>query len=265
MNSLVSRLSLLAVLAAATAALPACQGAPDSPEDDVDEAQGAFLYGLDEADILSLYPLASSPVTVAEWVDLHRGPFDCANYGDMCKLVGPDAAYAITEQSYLLGLDGATREEVDAFLAKELDAAAEAWKAAQEAEHADERDSADAFDTGTANDERVKTTVFAVKPLAGTWNVHVECTYQVKTLGVWGGSSSAYLQATLSGHMHRTSGAIYDQSANWVTADIYDHSITTAKLYFYPDTSTDDLHGFGTCDAHKGAWSASASTNVVNN
>lgn len=263
MKSILARLPILACLAAAVA-LPACTGV-DSSDEDVDSASETLLYGLTEAEIVSLLPLASSPMTVDEWLDLHSEPFDCANYGDMCKYVGPDAAYAITEESYHLGLAGATREEIDAFLAKELDAASVAWKAAHESDHADERDSAEAFDTGTANDERVKTVVYAMKPLAGTWNVHVQCTYQVKTLGTWGGNSSAWLQGTVSGHMHTTSGSIYDSSGNYVTADVWDHSITTAKFYFYPDTSTDDLHGFGTCDAHKNSWSASASTNVINN
>ena len=82
--------------------------------------------------------------------------------------------------------------------------------------------------------------------------------------GVWGGSNSASLKATWSGHMHDSSNAQYDQSATYATATIFAHSITTTKLYFYPDQSSDDLHGFGECDASKGGWSAHAETSVLN-
>ena len=253
----------LAFAFATILALPACvTGTADTSDQ---EATDTFLYGLSEAEITELLPLASSPMTLDAWLDFNRGPFDCAAYGDMCDLVGPDAAFTISERSYHMGLEGASRDEINAFIAEELDAAAIAWKAANEGERDDLRDSDVATDTGSANDERVRTEVFAIKPAVGTWNVQTDCTYQRLNWGVWGGSASANLTARVWGHLHTTSGTIYDSSGTYTTGTIFAHSITTAKLYFYPDTSTDDLHGFGECDASLGGWSASAGTNVNNN
>ena len=253
----------LAFVFAAILALPAC--VTDTTDTSDQETTDTFLYGLSEAEVTALLPLASSPMTLEAWLDFHRGEFDCAAFGDMCDLVGPDAAFTITERSYHMGLEGATREAIDAFLAEELDAASITWKAAHGGEHDDLRDSAVSTDTGSANDERVRTEVFAIKPAVGSWNIHTDCTYQRLSWGVWGGSASANLTARIWGHLHTTSGTIYDSSGTFTTATIFAHSIDTAKHYFYPDTSTDDLHGFGECDASLGGWSASAGTNVNNN
>lgn len=260
MKTTLSVLSTLAITA--LLGLPACVTDAGGP---TGEASEALLYGLSEAEVASLLPLASSPLTPEAWLDLHRGPFDCGNYGDLCRRVGPDAAYSITERSYHLGLDHATRDEINAFLATEIDAAVEPWKVASAKERDDERDSTVVTNTGTGVDERVRTEIFAVKPLVGDWYVQDECTFQtLGAFGIWGGSDTANLKATLSGNLRDGSGNPYDQSGTYVTATILAHSITTSKFYFYPDLSTDGLHGHGECDASKGAWSAHAAANVFN-
>jgi hypothetical protein len=264
---------LFSVLAACL--IPACAMDAQAP---VVEADGEYLYGLTGDEIASLLPLASKPYDLDTWLEIHRGPFDCANYGSMCRQVGPDAAYTITERSYDMALDGAGREEIDAFLAEALDAAAVEWEAQNAEARDDARDSAVDYGYGGANNERVKVEIFATKPLVGTWNAQTECTYQTKgAFGVWGGSQDADMIAYLNGHLHDVNGNIYQPNpasgqyctdGNPATAAcnrINAHQITTVKIYFYPDVVTDDIHAFGECDAVRGSWSGSADANVTNN
>jgi hypothetical protein len=246
-------------------ALAACTNDTASPSDEPSaSASTPLLFGLSEAQVLSLRPLASTPMTAEAWLAFHRQSFDCANYGDTCRAVGPEAAYRIMEQSYELGLEGGSRADVDAFLARELDAAALAWGAAHADDRTDARCSNVGTNTGGANEERVRTQVDAIRPAVGSWYVTAKCTYQKKGLfGVWGGNASAHLQATWSGHLHNSANQVYDDSGNYVTANVFQHELNTTKLYFTPDQSSDELHGFATCDASLGGWSASAATNCI--
>ena len=221
-----------------------------------------YLYGLTEAELMQIYPLAADRYDEAEWLEANLAPFDCARYGDMCRDVGPDAAYGITEQSYRLALGGATIDEVNAFLSDELDAAAVAWRA-QQAE-SDERVSNLAFGYGGSNQERVRLEVFANKPALGDWHGKTECTYQVLTFGTWGGTLSADMTARVQGHLDPGQIDQNPASGGWRYTSAYDHNISTVKIYFYPPNNTYDLHIFGECDASKGTWSASTSDNVTN-
>jgi hypothetical protein len=145
-----------------------------------------LLYGLDRADMVRLHSLVSDRFDLDAWLDANRAPFDCGRYGTLCRDVGEEAAYAITEASYLLALDGATIEDVNAYLVPAIVDATGAFAAEAEARGADERLANTCFFTGNANNERLKVTVHAVKPLIGDWHGSADCTYQVKTLGIWG-------------------------------------------------------------------------------
>lgn len=267
-SSLTTRLGLVSTVLCSAALLSACQGADPSgvPGGDLGaNAAAEYLFGMTEEQLLAIYPLVADRYAEDAWLEANQAPFDCARYGDMCRDVGPDAVYDITERSYRLALDGATLEQVDAFLSEELDAAALAWREQQTARGEDERDSAVFTNQGGANQERVRLEVFANKPALGTWHGKTDCTYQVLNFGAWGGSQEAWLTAYLKGHIDPGQ---YDQTPAGggyaVTATIWEHSIVTTKMYFYPVQNTDDLHIFGKCDASNGGWSASASGDVTN-
>jgi hypothetical protein len=249
--------TLLAVVSLSTLG---CGGeGVDSSETD------AMLFGLTEAEIVSLLPLAPKPYDLPTWLDRNRAPFDCANYGTLCEHIGPDAAYALTEESYRLGLGGATREQINAFLVDVVDPAAEEWSAAVEGSRDDERASQEGFNQGGTSSERVKVKVWADVPGAGDPYVQVECTFQVKNFGVWGGNQTALMDATMSGHMHDGTGGIYDETGDYVTTPFTTHHFTTEKIFLDAIGSSDDVHGFGSCHASRSSsgFSATANANVV--
>jgi hypothetical protein len=214
-----------------------------------------LLYGLDRADMVRLHSLVSDRFDLDAWLDANRAPFDCGRYGTLCRDVGEEAAYAITEASYLLALDGATIEDVNAYLVPAIVDATGAFAAEAEARGADERLANTCFFTGNANNERLKVTVHAVKPLIGDWHGSADCTYQVKTLGIWGGSSSANLTCQATGHLHTPSGT--GQQVNGAIYSGYLHSVGTSDIKFYPaQPSLSQMHVTASGTGSKGGWSA---------
>lgn len=259
--------SCLPIIFTLSLALPACTADTAEAPEATGSASSALLFDMTEAQLAKLLPLASGAPTLDSWIALHRRAFDCASYGDMCRAVGPEAAYSINKKAYELGLEGETREAVNAFIGAEVAAASSVWSAAHEAEErADARCSSTVSDTGSANNERVRTTVETIKPGVGDPYTFTECVYQKRTLGVWGGNASAFLKATWSGHLHDSAGNQYDNVSPVSTATLFRHRLVTANAMF-PNLafSTDDAHGFGTCEASLNGWSATASTNCIEN
>ncbi|MEJ7729693.1 MAG: hypothetical protein WKG00_10785 [Polyangiaceae bacterium] len=245
--------------------LSAC-GAADGTGDVSEE--GALLFGMSEAEITELLPLASKPYTLEAWLDRHRGAFDCATYGTLCAHVGPEAAYSITEDSYRLGLEGATRDEINDFVDAAVEAASATWQAEGPEEHDDERASVEAFDQGGTSSERVKVKVWADIPGAGDPYIQVQCTFQTKTLGIWGGQQTADMHAGVNGHMHDSAGGPnYEDIGDNETVPFPSHSFQTEKVYLQPQSSNDDVHGFGHCQADRSSsgFHGWIETNVVGN
>ena len=259
--------SCLPIVFALSLALPACTGDTSEAPEGTASASSALLFDMTEAQLAKLLPLASGAPTLDSWIALHRRAFDCANYGDMCRSVGPEAAYSINKRAYQLGLEGETREGINAFIGAEVEAAASVWSAAHEAEErADARCSSRVSNSGSANNERVRTTVETIKPGVGDPYTFTECVYQKKSLGVWGGNASAFMTGTVWGHLHDTSGAWYDVKNEASTAQVFTHRLVTASVIFNQfAVSTDDAHGFGRCEATLNGWSASAETNCQEN
>ena len=65
-----------------------------------------YLFGMTAADVLAVKPLSQRAMTDAEWLDAHRGSFDCGRYGGLCKMIGRDAAYDAIETGYRIALAG---------------------------------------------------------------------------------------------------------------------------------------------------------------
>lgn len=249
---------------------PACAGAP---ADDLGEgavtAQSAeveYLYGLSRAELAQLHPVVKDRYDLEAWLDANVAPFDCGRYGTMCQDVGEEAAYTITEASYRMGLEGASLDEIDAYLSGALDEATRAWEAREDERGEDERADRSCFFSGGANEERLKVTAYAHKPLLGNWNTHASCTYQVKGLfGIWFEESGASLQACNRGEL-RDDGTVVDRNPN---SGVDCHggaggTVDSDTLLYFPSTPTLTLASFARCSASKGGWSAAGSCSVAN-
>jgi hypothetical protein len=78
--------------------------------------------------------------------------------------------------------------------------------------------------------------------------------------GAWGGNESANLTATVAGHFHELnlSGDIYEDTGELSTATLFRHRLLTTQVFIEQFQSGDDIHGWGTCDATLGNFSATA-------
>ena len=77
-----------------------------------DDQQEQYLFGLTADEVLAARRVANTDMSDAEWLDAHRGEFDCARYGSLCSEVGSEAAYQVIETGYLLAIDGADRDAI---------------------------------------------------------------------------------------------------------------------------------------------------------
>lgn len=264
-NTALFALSLLAVLA------PACTHAPvedpyyeDAPP--VESADAEYLYGLSRGELTQLHALVKDRYDLEAWLDVNRAPFDCGRYGTMCRDVGESAAYEITEASYRMALEGASLDEINGYLGEALDEAARAWEARAEERGEDERVSNSCFFSGGANQERLRVTAHARKPLIGDWNTFTACTYQVKGLfGTWSAGNGASIQACNRGEV-RNGATVIDRNPNagsdctWGSGGTVDSD----TLRHYPPNTSNTLVSVATCSASKGGWSASGSCSVTN-
>jgi hypothetical protein len=267
-GKLISRSLTSAAILSCAVLGAACVGAPAESGEDTAAAPAAeteFLYGLQREDLVKLYPLVQDrEKDVEAWIAANRAPFDCGRYGDMCRAVGQQAAYTITEKSYRMGLDGASRDEINAFLKDALRDGAKALQAKGDRED-DTRDSNTCTFTGGANNERLKADVWAMKPLIGDWNTQADCVYQIKSLGLWFPGSGATVTSCDKGHL-LDFGTIIQQSppSGEYCATGSGGEIDALEIYYYPPNTTDTIHSHVDCTAVKGGFSASGSC-IVNN
>lgn len=136
-----------------------------------------YLAGLSEADVLAIHPMASDEFTADEWLAFNRAPFRCANYDDLCDVVGAEAAEAITLDALLLAVDGATRAEVELQLDRDIAAAEAEWSVPVRAGYRASETGGREFADG---EHRVFVRVRKVKPVIGSRYGRTICKFETR-------------------------------------------------------------------------------------
>lgn len=88
-----------------------------------------YLFGLTADEVLAAKRVAQRPMSDADWLAEHVGPFACERYGDLCKTVGPDAAAQVIELGYRIAIAGGDRDAVVAAQDAAIVEAEHAWDA----------------------------------------------------------------------------------------------------------------------------------------
>ncbi|MEM7151297.1 MAG: hypothetical protein AAF799_00570 [Myxococcota bacterium] len=118
----IRKLHLASTITALTLGLGALACDPEGSPDDSDARDG-LLFGLHDSDVVALHDRYLPDEDLGLTFDRLTAPFDCSLYGDLCAQVGEDQAIEITEELVELGLDGASPEQIDAFLDQRTDEA----------------------------------------------------------------------------------------------------------------------------------------------
>src|SRR5262245_48602133 len=119
MIRLALRFAFVPALAATGLAGCATEATPD----------GEYLFGLTADEVLAAKHVAQRPMTDAAWLAAHTGEFCCDRHGDLCRMVGPDAAAAVIELGYRIAIAGGDRDAVVAAQDAAIAEARPAWEA----------------------------------------------------------------------------------------------------------------------------------------
>jgi hypothetical protein len=213
------------VAAAGLLAMGACAdlGTDDGAGGGGEATTGEYLFGLTEAQLLSIYPLATEQPDAAAWLELNRAPFACAHYGDLCAMVGESAAQDLTRDALYLALAGASREVVIEELERATAEATRVHAAEPEAAPtAGARKSNDSSVVYSCGNHRLHVETFKNNPLFGARYGEVVCKHQADLgSGIWGGSQDADMEAYVE-----ILGTNQDASASQ-----YTHSLSSPKVY----------------------------------
>lgn len=245
-------LGSVALALALGGAVTGCDGGGTPPESET------YMFGLSEADLLDMHTrLYADRYDAATWLELHRGEFQCQAFGSLCDQVGDDAAYDITEQTYVMLLDGATVADLDAYLEIAVPQAEELWEASGMAVEDDDRWTHTSYAYGGSNRERVRLKLRMGTSVNASWWARTDCTYQIKGLfGIWGGNQKAHLRSHIEGTLIEPAG---NDFASDTTSEVYFHTLKGRTVRFYPNQpNTARLDAYGRCEARKGSWNATA-------
>lgn len=181
--------------------------------------ESAYIFGLSEAQVRAVFPLARAEFDEEGWLAFNRGAFRCENYGDLCRMIGDEAAESVTRNAFMSALDGAGLEEIVAAMDREIDAARIVYES-----HPLTR----ASNVGTieydCHNHRLRNETFKVNPAFGSRYGQVTCKLQTDLgSGIWGGSQTADdLEAFVE---------IDGTNENASSSQTDTHSITSPKVY----------------------------------
>jgi hypothetical protein len=184
-------------------------------------SQGEYLFGLSEAELVSIHHLVADKHDLDGWLATNRAPFRCDNYDDLCGMVGRPAAEELTRDALFLALGGAALDEIVA----ESD---RATALARDAYSAEDRGLARASDVDTqeyaCGNHRVRTETFKVNPVFGSRYGQVTCKLQEDLgSGIWGGNDTfdeitAYVE-------------IFGTSEDASSSQTNTHKLSSPKVY----------------------------------
>lgn len=236
------------------ATLTACAATPVT--------EGEYLFGLSADQLCDLKHLSTVPMTDAEWLDAHRGDFDCTRYGDLCQLVGPDAAAEITELGYTLGLEGADRDAIRRAQDDAIGVAQVAWESSPN--KIVPYNTATNFRYGGSANKRIKIQAHATKMWPSLeLRASGDCTYQKNSFG-WLPSNNAVMSARLTATFRASGNTVVE------TAGVNTPQAGFAVIYVPVEgapegavqMTADELTSSVFCSATDGLWSANGTVSV---
>jgi hypothetical protein len=217
-----------------------------------------YLFGLTADQLLEVKHVATAPMSDAEWLDAHRGDFDCAHYGDLCQLVGRAAAFDVIELGYTLALQGADGDAIRVAQNDAIGAAQIAWKSSPDkiVPYA----STTNFAYGGSANKRIKFEAHATK----LWpslelRASGECTYQKNQFG-WLPSNNAVITVRLTATFSTAANTVVETStitqAGFATVYATGSGPGGAPTHMTADALTTSVF----CSATDGLWTASGTT-----
>ncbi|HVV85397.1 MAG TPA: hypothetical protein VHE35_20200 [Kofleriaceae bacterium] len=203
-----------------------------------------YLFGLTADQILAAKHVSQTQLTDAQWLDAHRGPFDCARYGDLCRAIGPDRAYHVIEVGYLVAVDGGDRAAVHAAQEEAIAAAKQEAAGDPSPSEAFYNSNTGFFDGGSGN-KRLKITANAEKMWpSGELRADGECVFQKDVFG-WQPFQADNINGSRSANFD---GAISNQNLNLNNVQRLDFASVQIDAVHLTTTVT--------CAASSGTWSA---------
>ncbi|MEZ4401453.1 MAG: hypothetical protein R3B06_15615 [Kofleriaceae bacterium] len=220
-----------------------CVDAPATTEGE------AFVFGLSADEVLAAKAVAQTEMSDAAWLDAHRGDFACANYRDLCGMIGTDAAAEVIEAGYRLAIDGADRAEIVA-------AQDAAIAAAPRIESSALFNSNTGNFTGGSGNKRLHITANAVQLWPSLdMRSSGDCVYQKNSFG-WLASKADSITGDLRGTF--TSGATVTVLTD-AGSVFNDSKLDLGPRTLAADALTTRIH----CSATDGTWSASGTVTVT--
>ena len=169
--------ALLSALCLCTLSLGCDTQAPD-PEVPRSEAETPFLLDFTEEELVAVWDVSQVEGSVDEWLEHHRREFDCAEYGDLCDLVGEESAQDILRESYQRLIDGESVEDTQAWLEAEIDAVSATMPEAE----GDETFRAYQQSFNTQGNRRTRVRGYNIRPLQPLQGyAYGQCQHQVRS------------------------------------------------------------------------------------
>jgi hypothetical protein len=227
-----------------------------------DANETAYQFGLTGDQLLDIKHVATAPMTDAEWLDAHLGDFDCARYGDLCQMVGRDAAFDVIELGYVLALEGADRDAIRQAQDEAIGPAKVAWE--NSPDQIVPYNTATNFRYGGSTNKRIKIQAHATKMWPSLeLRASGECTHQKNTFG-WLPVGTAVMFARLTATFRASGNTVVE------TAGVSTPSAGIATIFVPVDgapggavqMTADDLTSSVFCSATDGLWSASGTVVV---
>lgn len=94
-----------------------------------DDSASTYIFDLSESELLALHPMVEDQHSPTEWLEMHKAPFDCERYGELCTVVGPNAAETIVRDGLLRGLAGEAKVDIETAVEQAIEVAMQDWSA----------------------------------------------------------------------------------------------------------------------------------------
>jgi hypothetical protein len=218
------------------------------------ETTDTFVFGLSAQEVLAAKRVSSWSATDAEWLDAHRGAFDCERYGSLCQAVGPEAAARITELGYRRAITGADADEVVRTQTEAIDAARLEWRALGITPYASDTETT----TGSGASNR---RLIAHVESNYLWPAHKlsasgDCSTQIYVAGLWLPESADNLCGTLRATFN--DGRSSEQTFTAQRCVTFRNLVSLSIADKAAETSTVKM----SCSADNDLWSATRSADV---
>ncbi len=152
---------------------------------DSEVRDGTLLFGLEDQDVVQLHESYLAGEDIELTFARLTAPFDCGLYDDLCAQIGREAAIEFTADLVDLGLDGASPEEIDAFMDQRLDEGMDQLAEQESTDDVTFRSSTGWY-SRTVGNHRMLTRNGITTPVIGSRQAWTEAKTQRRNgLGIW--------------------------------------------------------------------------------